>query len=154
MIINVPVGDYASGEGADVLRTDGIGSCLVTVLYEKSTRTGIMIHSLLPTYLSNSRPSSFIKYVDSGIYIALSEIYHKTDGRDIVAKIVGGGRLSGIGDRDIGYDNVRKAREILNKEKIPLISEDTGGDFGRMSEFDILSGNLKIKTLLRGEYII
>ncbi|MCK9224284.1 MAG: chemotaxis protein CheD [Candidatus Muirbacterium halophilum] len=154
MKIIVPVGDFKFGVKGDIFHTDGIGSCVVIVLYERFTKTGIMLHSILPNYISNSRPNSFLKYVDSGIYIALSDLYRQTSKRDIVAKITGGAKLTDIGNKNIGFENIISAKKILNEENISIISEDTGGDFGRVCEFDLNTGNMHINTLLRGEYII
>jgi len=47
----------------------------------------------------------------------------------------------------IGARNVQAVKEILKLLNIPLISEDTGGNYGRTIEFYSETGMLLVKTI-------
>jgi len=51
---------------------------------------------------------------------------------------------------DIGKKNVEKAKHILAREKIPLVAEDTGGNYGRTIEFYVSSGEIWVKSVKHG----
>ncbi|MDY7081049.1 MAG: chemotaxis protein CheD, partial [Halobacteria archaeon] len=46
----------------------------------------------------------------------------------------------------VGERNVEAVREKLEDEGIPIVAEDVGGDYGRSVEFDVMTGELMIKT--------
>ncbi|MGM0607846.1 MAG: chemotaxis protein CheD [Candidatus Muiribacteriota bacterium] len=154
MIIEVKMADYYIGKKNNTLASGGIGSCLGICLLCKKSGTGILFHAMLPTYKKNSRITNFLKFVDSGLYIVLADYYKKTGLSEIQAKIIGGAKLFGNHRYNIGFENIKKAREILRKEDIKIISEDTGGDFGRNIQFDVGTGKVKVNTLKEGNYII
>ena len=54
----------------------------------------------------------------------------------------------------IGQRNVEAVKEILQGLGIPIISEDTGGNFGRTIEFYSNDGRLMIKTIGHGIHYI
>ena len=47
----------------------------------------------------------------------------------------------------IGYRNVTAAKAKLESLNIPIISEDTGGNYGRTIELDSSNGMLLVKTI-------
>jgi chemotaxis protein CheD len=47
----------------------------------------------------------------------------------------------------IGFRNATAAKEKLALLKIPLIAEDTGGNYGRTIELDSSNGMLLVKTI-------
>lgn len=54
----------------------------------------------------------------------------------------------------IGERNVEATKKALEKEKIPLIAQDVGGNYGRSIEFCTASGKLYIRTIEHGEKVI
>jgi len=54
----------------------------------------------------------------------------------------------------IGEKNVKWAKNTLEKFEIPIIAEDTGKNYGRTVTLDISTGDLLIRTILRGDQII
>ena len=51
----------------------------------------------------------------------------------------------------IGMDNANAVREKLAELGIPLAAEDTGGNHGRIIEFEVGSGTMKINTINKKE---
>jgi chemotaxis protein CheD len=75
----------------------------------------------------------------------------------IKAKIAGGAQmfpgfnntsLSSIGDR-----NIVAVKEVLKQNRIPILAEDVGKDYGRTQFFDSSNGEMRIKAALRGEWV-
>ena len=60
---------------------------------------------------------------------------------DIVAHIVGGARSDDIWDKT-GFQNITVARRILQRERINIFSDDTGGRVGRKIVFNVENGTL------------
>lgn len=54
----------------------------------------------------------------------------------------------------IGPRNVEAVKKQLNREHIPIVAEDVGGNSGRTIEFDPSTGLLEIRTVNKGVSII
>jgi len=69
----------------------------------------------------------------------------------IVAKLAGGAQMfSNVQFSDtlrIGSRNVVAAKEKLSELRIRIISQDTGGNYGRTIELNSQDGKLLIKTI-------
>lgn len=72
----------------------------------------------------------------------------------IVSKMAGGSQMfafAGAGDTmRIGPRNADSCREWLQKLNIPLLAEDTGGNYGRTIEMDCETGLLTIRSVQMG----
>lgn len=55
---------------------------------------------------------------------------------DLAAQIFGGGSPDLNKESNLGDENVRIAREVLERKEITIISEDVGGSMGRKIVFD------------------
>lgn len=51
---------------------------------------------------------------------------------------------------NIGERNVIATKEVLKKLGIPIVAEDTGGNYGRTIEFYSEDGRLLVKTIGHG----
>jgi chemotaxis protein CheD len=69
----------------------------------------------------------------------------------LVAKILGGANmfeaLHPSGAEGVGARNARAARETLELLGIPLLAEDIGGNHGRTVEFDLATGEVRIRSV-------
>ncbi|MFC4617367.1 chemotaxis protein CheD [Camelliibacillus cellulosilyticus] len=158
-IIRVGIADWKLARRPEALRTSGLGSCVAVVIYDSSTGLAAMAHIMLPNHeLTKQANFSFAKFADTAIP-ALVDILLKKGayiGR-LKAKIAGGAEMfrsrkgftSGIGKR-----NVAVAKEYLKQYKIPIISEDTGGDYGRTIEFFTETDMMCVRSIKRGERMI
>jgi chemotaxis protein CheD len=89
----------------------------------------------------------------------LGEIENQgTDRRRVTAKIIGGATMFNVSENsvmgEIGNNNITKVREVLKGFPIAIISEDTGGNYGRTIDFYLDSGMVKIRSMGREEKII
>jgi chemotaxis protein CheD len=155
-LINVGIADYKVSSSPDILRTI-LGSCVGVCLYDPRSLIGGMCHIMLPTYKDDS--GSHKKYADTAIPMMLKEIEEKgCDRGKIVAKVIGGARMFKVTERslmgEIGFNNINKVHDVLKSLKIRVISEDTGGNYGRTIDFYLVNGDVKIRSLGRNERII
>ncbi|MBL8968538.1 MAG: chemotaxis protein CheD [Spirochaetaceae bacterium] len=120
-----------------------LGSCVAACLYDLDAGVGGLNHFLLaaPRY-SKDMP---ITHTDAGRYginameLLINDMVHLgADRRRLKAKVFGGASVIS-GPRDnflcIHEVNQRFIREYLATEKIPLVSEDLGGERGRLVYF-------------------
>jgi chemotaxis protein CheD len=155
LMIKVGMADLKVAKHPDALTTLGLGSCIGICLYDPVTKTIGMAHIMLPSSKTIKNNSNVAKFADTAVTKLLSEM--KAEGanlRRLVGKIAGGSQMfkftSGNDMMKIGLRNAEAVREILKDNKIPILADDTGGNFGRTIEFFSESGGLKIKTIGHG----
>ena len=137
------------------LTTLGLGSCIGICLYDPSTKVVGMAHIMLPSSKTIKNNSNIAKFADTAIVKLIDDM--KKQGavsRRLVGKIAGGSQMfkfsSGNDMMKIGQRNAEAVREILKELRIPILADDTGGNFGRTIEFSSESGSLLIKTIGHG----
>ncbi|PLX83523.1 MAG: chemoreceptor glutamine deamidase CheD [Desulfuromonas sp.] len=156
--VRVGISEYRVAEGPAVLVTYGLGSCLGIVLYDARVRVGGLAHTLLPRPRPGMEQTRMTKFVDAALRLMLEELLVMGAERErLQARIVGGANmfepLHGAAKETIGERNVRAARETLRELGIPLLAEDVGGRHGRTVEFDLGSGEVRVRSM-RGEHAL
>lgn len=151
-IIRVGMADLAASSHPAKLTTLGLGSCIGIALYDVKTKVVGLAHAMLPDSTQARNRKNIAKFVDTSISALISEM-EKLGGtkENIIAKLAGGAQMfafrQSLDLMRIGHRNVVAAKEILNKLKIPIVSEDTGGNHGRTIVLDSETGILRIKTI-------
>jgi len=131
----------------------GVGSCVVVALYDAKLRLGGLAHVMLP--YSNNLNSHHPPYqcADTAIATLIKELRTmRASPRDMVAKLVGGAKMFLSGDDfspGIGEQNIASVKHILEQKQIPVIGENTGGNYGRSVEFYLDSGKVMVKAIGR-----
>lgn len=156
-IIKVGIADLKITESPDILRTSGLGSCVGVVIYDATVKIAGMAHVMLPDSNMNRNPSqNKWKFADTAIddlYFSLLEKGVRKYA--LKAKIAGGAQMFSFTVQDdklrIGARNIEAVIESLNKYRIPIVSQDTGGNSGRTIEFSPETSILKIRTVNKGE---
>lgn len=154
-VIRVGMADLNVAMSPDVLITLGLGSCVGVVIYDPIRKIGGMLHAMLPVADEMRDISNLAKFADTGINKLVNDLKNKGAMQvRMVAKIAGGAQMFAFSQNNdllkIGLRNVVSSKEVLNKLKIPVIAEDTGGNFGRTIEFSTETGILVIKTVGSG----
>lgn len=153
--IKVGMADYKVTKAPGALITFGLGSCVGIALYDKSTKVSGLAHVMLPSSKEIRNNSNKAKFADTGIDELLSEMI-KLGARksSIVAKIAGGAQMFSFSSQNdmlrIGERNAIASKEKLKEHRIRILSEDTGGNFGRTIELNAETGELFIKTIGHG----
>ncbi len=154
-IVVVGIGACALAKSPVKIKTFGLGSCVGITLYDRREKIGGLIHAMLPS-INNARiKDNPLKYTDSGIEYLAAEIVKKGSSRKkLEAKLVGGAHMFENRNMDVGERNIKWARHTLERLEIPIIAEDTGKNYGRTVTFDTSTGDLLVRTILRGDKII
>lgn len=154
--ITVGIAELKAASGNDVLITLGLGSCVVTALYDEDLGLGSLAHIMLPRQAFGRRRSdeNMLKYADVALPAAISLLEEAGSGRErLRAKIAGGAHMFDLAKEkliDIGERNVEAVTAILAELEIPLVASDTGGNRGRSVEFRVKTGELSVRTIRGG----
>jgi chemotaxis protein CheD len=115
-----------------------------------------MIHYILPENPGGKKKE---KYADTGINLLFGKILESNAKKEnLVAKMIGGAVMfedfMDDVENSIGKRNVIKGKEILKKLGVKLLSEDTGGNYGRSVKFQLTDGKIYITSYKTGVKII
>ncbi len=134
-----------------------VGSCVAICLFDLVSHVVGMAHVMLPRKSDGKQFTSkndIGKYADEAISFLICNMVQKgAELKRIKAKMAGGATIfaheSETSLFNVGPRNVASLRQILKANGIPLISEDTGENFGRWVRFDLQSGTLTITSNLK-----
>lgn len=154
-VIKVGMADLKAGRVPDRIRTNGLGSCVGVVLYDPQGKVAGMAHVMLPSSSLNKGSVNKAKYADTAIPWLIEEMESLGAKRSrLKAKIAGGAQMFHVPQASqvmrIGPRNVDECKAILQELAIPLLHEETGGNFGRTIEIDSETGILMIRTVSQG----
>lgn len=154
-MIKVGMADLKLCKAPDAVTTLGLGSCVGIAIRDPITKIGGLAHIMLPDSKQFANNSQIPKFADTGINELVRIIVAAGGNRTrLVAKIAGGAQMFAFqGHNDIttvGERNVAAVKEILAGLKIPILSSDTGLNFGRTVEFYPETGDYIIKAVGKG----
>ena len=157
--LNIEIAEYKAAKYPTELVAIGLGSCVGICLYDPVAKIGGLAHAMLPD--STQAPSSKNqgKFVDTAIPALIAEMSKLgADRSRLVAKIVGGAEMFNFANASdymrIGKRNVEATIAALKTERIPVIAQDTGKNYGRSIRFCTNDGKLYIKSINHGEKIM
>ena len=150
--IKVGMADLKHTRHPGVLVTLGLGSCVGIALYDRKTKMIGLAHIMLPWSEQAKNNSNKAKFADTGIQQLFSYMLESGSKKgNIVAKIAGGAQMFSFSQANdmirVGQRNVEATKEVLQGLGIPIVSEDTGGNYGRTIEFYSDDGRLMVKTI-------
>ena len=146
-LINVGVAQIKLSCTPKVLRTI-VGSCVGICIYDKSKKVGGLAHILLPENTVKGKPE---KYADTAIPLLIKMLEKEGCEKQFMsAKIAGGASMfkfkSATHLAQIGERNIEMAKKILKQNEIPITAEDLSGNAGRVIDFFLEDGRLKVKA--------
>ena len=152
-LIAVGLGEIRVSRDPDaVLVSFGLGSCVAVCAYDLSARVGGMMHVVLP-YCSNKESARKFpgKYADIGMPTLIREMENCGAVRTrIRVKLAGGASVIHAatfdGLLDMGQKNVVAVRAALEREGVPVMSFDTGGNRGRSVWMLVGTGAMTVRT--------
>jgi len=129
-----------------------LGSCVATCLTDGETGIAGMNHFLLAAPPGPSpTPADAGHFGSSAMEGLVSELLQLGASRESLrARIYGGASLPGWGETergDIGTSNVLVAMEYLDRERIPIVAQETGGGTGRSILFNTRTGEVQVRRL-------
>ncbi len=154
-IIKVGMADLQSSRHPCTLTTLGLGSCVGIALYEPHKKIAGLAHVMLPSSLQARNNTNIAKFADTAITKLVDDMCRLGANKAyIVAKLAGGAQMFSFSDASemmrIGSRNVVSSKEMLEQMKIPILAEDTGGNYGRTIELYSENGKLLVKTIGHG----
>ena len=154
-LVRVRMADLKIAKHPKVLTTLGLGSCVGIALFDSSSRIGGLAHIMLPNSNQVKNNSNKAKFADTAI-IQMVEMMMDMGAkkRYMVAKLAGGAQMFSFSQASdivrVGQRNVIASKEILEGLSIPIVAEDTGGNYGRTIELRTEDGILVVKTIGHG----
>ncbi|NMA02443.1 MAG: chemotaxis protein CheD [Clostridia bacterium] len=155
-VIKVGMADLAVCKAPQKLMTAGLGSCVGVCIYDPRTKVGGLAHIMLPNSDQVKVVHNKAKYADTGIELLLEKMQELGAIKNrMQAKIAGGAQMFGNSTMmRIGERNTEEVIKILQTLKIPVLANETGGNFGRTIIFNPDNGELYIKTINHGEKVV
>lgn len=148
----VKVADWAVAQGAGVLVTLGLGSCVAIMLHDPQAGVGGMAHVLLPSRSLARDATNPAKFPETAVPLLVERLTALGGARGrLVAKLAGGAsmfaQLMSPGTVQMGERNVVAAREALRHAAIPVVAEAVGGERGRTVRFHVRDGRVEIRSV-------
>ncbi|NLJ79167.1 MAG: chemotaxis protein CheD [Tissierellia bacterium] len=157
--IKVGMADLNVIKDSGILTTLGLGSCVGIALYDSRNKVAGLAHLMLPSSKEIRNNANKAKFVDTGIELLIERMVQEGALRgNLIAKVVGGAQMFTFNKDNnilkIGERNVLATKKKLNELDIRIVSEDTGGNYGRTIELDATDGSLSIRTIGHGIKVI
>ena len=157
--VKIGMADLGTAKSPGSLITLGLGSCVGIVLYDKVNKVGGLAHIMLPYSTEIKNNSNKSKFADTAIEILINKMIDLgAKKRNIIGKLAGGSQMFSFNSKSnvltIGERNVKASKEKLKGHNIKIISEDTGGNYGRTIELNTEDGSLLVKTIGHGTKVI
>jgi len=155
-IIKVGMAELNVVHNPGVLITLGLGSCVAIALYDVKQKIAGLAHIMLPSSKNIKNNENKAKFADTAVYCLVEEMEKiGANIKDIQAKIAGGAQMFSFKNKNsdlltIGERNVIATLQTLKEAGIPVVGQDTGGNYGRTVELYAQNGVLLIKTIGRG----
>jgi chemotaxis protein CheD len=146
-LINIGVAQMQTAAQPTVLRTI-LGSCIGICIYDKEKKIGGMAHVLLPNCSNTEKPE---KYADTAIPMLINNLIKAGSKKEnLSAKISGGASMFKFNLNkslaQIGERNIDMTIKLLEENHIPIMAVDVGGSLGRVIDFFLEDGRLKVKA--------
>lgn len=157
--IKVGMADYKIGAEEDTLITLGLGSCIGVIIYDPLKKIAGMAHIMLPSSLEIKNNSNKMKFADSCIDLMMEELMKmRVNKGSLKAKMAGGAQMFSVSlnndTMNVGKRNALAVKDKLKSLGIPLVAEDTLGNYGRTIRFNCSTFDLAIKSIGKGDSII
>jgi chemotaxis protein CheD len=158
-VIKVGMADLKLVKAPGILTTLGLGSCVGIALYDKYNKIAGLAHIMLPSSKEIKNNDNKAKFADTGIELLIEKMVKEGAlKKNLSAKIAGGSQMFSFNNTNnilkIGERNVLATKEKLKELNIKIISEDTGGNYGRTIELNSDDGSLLVKTIGHGIKVI
>ncbi|WIV10881.1 chemotaxis protein CheD [Proteiniborus sp. MB09-C3] len=154
-IVKVGMADFKVIKSTGILTTLGLGSCVGIALYDRINKVAGLAHIMLPSSTEIKNNSNKAKFADTAIQELVKEmILLGANKKYITAKLAGGSQMFSFDSNTdilrIGERNTLASKKKLQELDVPIVAEDTGGNYGRTIELNSQDGNLLIKTIGHG----
>ncbi|MGD9733646.1 MAG: chemotaxis protein CheD [Desulfamplus sp.] len=131
-----------------------VGSSVAVCLFDRRKKVGGMNHFQFPEIKEREKATAIYGNVATLALIKMM-LSNGSKNSHIEAQIFGGAHNYEVSNINVGINNIRTARKILNNKKIKIISEDVGGEVGRKIIFNTATNEiavLKVKDIRKSDW--
>ena len=145
-VVGVVRGEYSVSNRPEAVLGTVLGSCVAACIWDDSSQIGGMNHFLLPGGRDDEAGGN-LSHGSYAMELLINELMKMGAARhNLQAKLFGGANV--IESRyEIGRMNSAFARDYLNGEGIPIVSESLGGENGRRIRFWPTNGRVQMRLL-------
>lgn len=157
MNITIGIGDLKVCKAPDVLITYALGSCVGVCLLDPAVGVGGLSHIMLPESNAQSAEATPMRFADTALPILIQQMERMGALKSrMKAKIAGGATMfATASDKfNIGERNVEAVKKFLSANRIPILAQDTGLDYGRTQLFYPATGAMEIRAAAKGNKIL
>jgi len=156
-IEHIIAGQFKVGKAQTYRLQAYLGTCVGLALYDKTTKTGGLIHLLLPDPPSSGNVEFPEKYASTGVPMLINNLLKLGAlPENLKATIAGGALIGPVSRQDIGLDIGGRTSEIvtsiLEASNIETIKSETGGFFSYTLELDMESGKTSIEPAFQESF--
>lgn len=160
--VTVGISDLNIVTAPDMLVTYALGSCVGICIYDPVLKIAGLAHIMLPDSLKSREgtlPAQQYRYADTAIAVLVKKMEAMGSLRiRMKSKIAGGAQMfPAMGDSDIsniGRRNVEAVRTALAKHSIGILADHTGENYGRTVYFSAADGSMRVKSAVKGEWVL
>lgn len=152
-IVTIYPGEYHCGGGEEYISTV-LGSCISVALYDKSIQFGGLNHFMLAYDQSSSKENDALagRFGEYAMELLINDMLkHGSSKKHLSAKVFGGSNVLGTGESSktplVGDANIKFVFDYLERERIPVISSNTGGDKPRKIFYDPKTSKIWLKHI-------
>jgi chemotaxis protein CheD len=125
------------------------------VLHDVEARVGGLAHVLLPSAQMSRDRTNPAKFPETAIPTLIADMRRLGAKQErLTARIVGGasmfGNLLPARGINIGERNIAAVRTVLATERVPIVGEDVGSDYGRSVYLSVEDGRVEVRSLRMG----
>jgi chemotaxis protein CheD len=148
--VQLHIGDYRVSRTPEILYTL-LGSCVAVCLYDAAARTGGMNHILLPGRAEDEgRLDDVGRFGHDAVELLVRALVAAgASRRRLAAKLFGGAHVIRQMDEATspGFRNVEFIRNLMDEERIPVVTSDLGGYAARKIWFRTDTGEVLLKRV-------
>lgn len=143
-IIDVQTGEVKTGDTNSILKSNGIGSCVVVAAIDSANGIGALAHIMLPGKAPPTCiPGNRTRYAENGIDEMLKQMLKQGSNMDnIQVCLIGAGNVLKRDNDSICRDNIKSVTGILEERDIPIKVMSLGGFSRRCTSVDVAAGQI------------
>jgi chemotaxis protein CheD len=131
-----------------------LGSCVAICLYDWKRKAGGMNHFQLPSISRLEEATARYGNVSTLALIGMM-LDDGSKFKNLEAQLFGGAFQPKTSLKNVGTENIRVARMILRRKRIPIVSEDVGGEKGRKVVYNTTTNEvavIKVDKIRQGDW--
>lgn len=162
MAVGAPVlvgmADLQVQKGGGLFTCVGLGSCIGFCALDPVTSVAGVVHVMLPEAFDRNNVDKIGKFADTGVPELLRQMEKQGAVlRRLNVALIGGAQVFKFGapgampKMDVGLRNIEAVRSEVKKSNLKIVGEDVGGSLGRTLNLDISTGQIRVRTVSKGE---